>query len=97
MTFSNLDILFDVGEELPNTLAWRREHNIGLKKLVVRSCRVHSDEGRVNLEKLVKKVTWEDVRVMGSDYEGTDIEGETDSDYDDDDYWGDRMYRFPFY
>lgn len=63
---------------------WRREHNVGLSSLLVRSCRVHSDSDEIRLKELVKEVTWEDTRVMGWCYDGSESEEseETDSDVD---------------
>ena len=83
--------------ELSDILARRSKHSVRLKNLVVRSCRVHHDRDRVKLKGLVKKVTWEHVIVMGSDYEGSESDEETDSYYEDSDHWEDDMYYFPYY
>lgn len=72
LVLSDLDILFDSEEKLLSVLKQRRDCNIGVKTLVVRSCRVHKEECRSKLGKLVKKVKWEKMKVMGSDYEGSD-------------------------
>ena len=64
--FSNLDIPFDLEDELLDTLTWRFKYNVGLKSLVVQSCRAHSRGEK--LKKLVK-VTWENVAMMNLDYD----------------------------
>lgn len=58
----------------------RRDGNVGLKKLVIQSCRVHNLEYRSKLAELVNEVKWDDVEVVGSDYEGTDDELEDESE-----------------
>ena len=78
MTLSNLDILFDLKQKLPDTLAQRRERGVGLEGLVIQSCRVHSDGEEAKLKELVGKVAWEDVTEMGSDYEASE-ESEDDT------------------
>lgn len=74
----NLDILFGVEEGLLDVLKGRHSCKVGLKKVAIQSCRVHKDECRSNLRKLVKKVKWDNIEVMGSDYEETD--DDTDAD-----------------
>ena len=72
LTLSNLDFLHGVEEDILDILRGRRDHNIGLTKLVVQHCRVHrahDDEGY--FEGLVEEVKWIDVEVMGTDYEGS--------------------------
>lgn len=88
MTLSNLDILFCNNTKLSDTLMWRRVCNVGLESLVVRSCCVDRDRDRIRFEELVKDVTWEDVRVMGSDNDGTETESDEEADEDEDlDFW----------
>jgi len=53
-------------------LKGRRDCNVGLKKLVIQSCRVHKVEWRSKLKELVKEVKWDNVEVVGSDYGDTD-------------------------
>ena len=64
-------------------LKGRRGRQIGLKKLVFQSCRVSSIRRKADLKDIVKKVTWESVREVDSDYEETDYE-ETDSEEETD-------------
>ena len=63
----------------------RRGKNVGLKRLVVESCRVHTIEEEFG--ELVEEVKWINPEEMGSDYEGSDevdpdemYSDETDSD-----------------
>jgi hypothetical protein len=39
-------------------------HGVGWKELVVRSCRVHEEELKAKLAKLVGTVVWNDVRIV---------------------------------
>ena len=78
LVLSDLDILFDCEKDLLGVLKGRRDCNIGLKKLVVRSCRVHKGEYVSKLRELVKEVKWDNVEVVGSGH--GDTEDETDTD-----------------
>ena len=78
LTLSNLDILFGREEQLWAILEGRLYRNTGLKELVVRSCLVHDDEYGGGLMDMVEDVWWEDMIVMGSDYEGTDEGSDSD-------------------
>ena len=73
---SHLDILFDCEEDLLGVLRWRRDCNVGLKKLVIRSCRVH--EYMPMLKELVQQVKRDNLEVVGSDYEDDDDDTDTD-------------------
>jgi hypothetical protein len=102
LTLRDLDVLLTAQQKLLDTLEKRSKHHVGLKSLVVHSCRVTTNEYAANLRTRVKKVTYEDVEEMGSDFDGTDTEEE--SDYDDldesdDDYWyPHHAYgHYPFY
>lgn len=55
-----------------DALKEKRDRNIGLKKLVVRSCRVHESEYGWDLGELVEEDRWSDAIAVGSDYEGSD-------------------------
>lgn len=55
-----------------SVLGGRRDHDIGLKGLVVKSCRVHRVEYMSELKELVKRMWWGDLVVEGSDYGGAD-------------------------
>ena len=80
-------------QKLLDTLQRRSEHRIGLKSLVVHSCRVTTSEYAANFRDQVKEVTWEDVDEMGSDFDGT--EPEEEPDYDDSDESDDSDYWYP--
>ena len=89
LTLSNLDILFDCEDELLGILKGRRDRNIGLKKLVIRSCRVHKIEYMARLMELVDEVKWDNLEVVGSDYDGTDDDtdaGRAEDEFEDDDH-----------
>jgi len=73
---------------LLDLLKERRDRNIGLQKLIVRSCRVHKAEYESSLRQLVKKVKWDSMAVVGSDYEGTDDESDLDEFEDDYEFAG---------
>lgn len=92
MTLSHVDVLFESDQKLLDVLKERRDHNIGPQKLVVRSCRVHKVEYESRLKRLVKKVKWDNVTVVGSDYELT--EDDLDSDDYFDDYELEPYYEF---
>jgi len=77
--------------ELLGVLKERGTHDVGLKSLVVRSCQVYTLEYEKELKGLVKKVTWEDVTEMGSDYDETETEEETNSE---DEYYGFGYWMF---
>ena len=52
-----------------NVLKERRDNNAGLRKLAIRSCKVHEVEYKSKLRELVKNVKWGDnVRVLNPDY-----------------------------
>jgi len=76
----------------------RNRHNVGLKRLVIQSCRAPSKKCKADLKTLVKKVTWDDVMEMGSDYDETETEIEEDTYESDSDefydfgYWGPRRH-----
>jgi len=72
LTLSYLDILFGHEEKLLAVLKGRRDCNIGLKNLVIQSCRVHKVELRSKLRKLVKEVKWVNVNMVELDCEDTD-------------------------
>lgn len=62
-----------------DVLKGRRDRDVGLKKLVVRSCRVHKVEYKSELRELVEKVKWDNTIAVGSDYEGTDDSLDTET------------------
>ena len=78
LTVSHLDILSGRGEQLLDVLKGRRDRGVGLKRLVVRSCRVHEDEYRSRLGQLVEEVEWDGVIAVGSSYRGTENGPDTD-------------------
>jgi len=79
LTLSRLDFLHGVVDDTLDFLQGRRNRKIGLKRLVIRSCRVHRDDDEsLGLEELVKVVRWINSEEMGSDYERSD--GGIDSD-----------------
>jgi len=95
LTLADLDILFDSEEELLNVLKWRRDCNVGLRKLVVRSCRVHRAQYVSNLRELVKEVKWDNVEVVGWGH--GDTEDETDTDELEDESEDESRDRFKDY
>ena len=84
LTLSNLDFLHGMEEDILDVLRGRRDNNIGLERLIIRSCRVHrahDDEGY--FKGLVEEVKWVDVENVGTEYEGYSDE---DSDWDESDF-----------
>lgn len=61
-----------------DVLKGRRDRGVGLKRLVVRLCRVHEDEYRSRLGQLVEEVEWDGVIAVGSSYRGTENGPDTD-------------------
>jgi hypothetical protein len=73
LTLSRLDFLHGVVDDTLDFLQGRRNRKIGLKRLVIQSCRVHRDDDEsLELEDLVKVIKWIDSEEMGSNYEGSD-------------------------
>jgi len=69
LTLSRLDFLHSVVDDVLDFLRGRRDRNIGLKRLVIQSCRVHSgDDESLGLKDLVKVIRWIDLEEMGKDY-----------------------------
>lgn len=61
LTLSDLYIPSRLKGKLSNFLSWRREHNMGLEILDVRSCHVDNAAHEMNLKESVKEATWENV------------------------------------
>lgn len=56
-----------------DVLQGRYDRKIGLKRLVIQSCRVHTaDDDELSAKGLVGEIKWIDVEEMGSDFEGSD-------------------------
>jgi hypothetical protein len=85
LSFRDLDIFFQQHNKLLDTLKERRTHGVGLKGLIIRSCRVLNLESKKEFEGLVEKITWENVTEI-SDYD-TGTEEETSSDEEYYRYW----------
>jgi len=61
LTLLHLDIVSGLEQQLPDLLKERRDRNLGLKKLVVQSCRVHEVGDKSRCRESVKEVEWTDV------------------------------------
>lgn len=59
LTLAHLDIVYGSERDLLDFLKQRRHHEGGLKMLVVRSCKVHRVEYKLELKQLVKVFRWE--------------------------------------
>lgn len=68
-----------------NFLKKRRDHNVGLQKLAIRSCETYEAGYKLELRELVKRVKWDNVKVLNPGYWGVD-EPDTEEleDYFDD-------------
>lgn len=77
LTLSRIDLLRGVGGELLAFLERRYNQDIGLKHLVVESCRVHTAEEEVNSKEYVDKVEWIKPKEVGFYFESE----EPDSDH----------------
>ena len=87
LTLSHLDFLYEASSVLLTCLQGRRAREVGLKRLVIRSCRVHSEQEISRFKKVVEEVEWSDLEEIGSGYEDSGLEdtdcelGGYDSDY----------------
>lgn len=63
----------------------RRDHNVGLQKLTVRSCKMYEAKYKLELRELVKRVKWDNVKVLNPKYWEVD---EPDTE-ELEDYFGD--------
>jgi hypothetical protein len=73
LALTRLDLLHGVVGNLLDILKGWRDHKVGLKRLVVYSCRVHSADDALEFKGLVKEIKWCDVVEMGSGYGGSEI------------------------
>jgi len=80
LTLSQLDFLHDVVGDLLEILDDRRSHDIGLERLVIERCRVHTANDASDFREIVKEVELTDVTEMGSDYEESDEDLDLDLD-----------------
>ena len=63
LTLSNLDLLYGTSDVLLRTLQGRKDREVGLKRLVIRSCRVRSKQEMSNFKDVVKEVECSDLEV----------------------------------
>ena len=75
LTLSRLDLLHGVAGDLYDLLDGRCDQDVGLERLVVESCRVHTIDDVAQFEELVEELDWTDPEEMGSDYEGSENSG----------------------
>jgi len=75
LSLNNLNVLSGRYQKLFNVLEQRSNNHIGLKILVVDTCRVPTVE---DFEGLAEEITWEGVTEMGSDYGGSELDGPDD-------------------
>ena len=68
---------FDPDGQLLDVLQERHDHNLGLKKLVVQSCRVYEVEDEVRYGELVEEVKWNDVIVVDQQSDDSESDGES--------------------
>lgn len=75
-------------------LRGRRGCKIDLKRLVIQRCRVcRANDDTLGFKELVEEVEWIDVEQMGSDYDASDEDPDSDdSDYSRYEY--DPLYYF---
>ena len=69
LTLSRLDFLYV--DDLLSYLRDRRDREVGLKWLIVRACRVRSEEHLSGFKEVVKEIGLGDLEEMGSDSEGS--------------------------
>lgn len=96
LTLCHLDVLFGCQEKLLDFLRGR-VHTGGLKKLVLRWCRVHQEGMKSRLGELVSRVRWDNVKAVGPDYRGSDDAPDPDEieeDFDDDEL--EKYYKFVY-
>ena len=66
LTLSRLDIVDGACKDLLRSLQARRDKEIGLGRLTIRTCRVHSEEDLSVFKGVVKEVEWSDLEEEGS-------------------------------
>jgi hypothetical protein len=69
LTLSHVDILYGSEEKLLDFLKGRVRLTGGLRKLVIRSCRVHEVGLESQLRDLVNSIKWDNVTAVGRDYQ----------------------------
>ena len=74
LSLNNLDMLSGRDQQLFDVLEQRFNNRIGLKGLVVQTCRVLTVGYRRDLESVVEEITWKGVTEMGWDYEGSELD-----------------------
>jgi len=67
LTLSHIEFFYSRWRRLLDVLEERYDRNLGLKNLVVRSCRVHEEVIGSQFRKLVENVEWDDVREVDSE------------------------------
>ena len=86
VTLSRVDLLHGVCGVLLAFLRGRRDREVGLKRLVIRSCRVPSEGALSGFKEVVKETEWSDLEEVGSECEGYEEsdseESDESSDYD---------------
>jgi len=87
LSLSHLETAYS-RKQLLRVLKERRDHNLGLKEFVVRSCLTDEDEDESRFRELVKEVKWGDAALGDSDDEGMADDSGSDSEgnygFDDD-------------
>jgi len=93
LTLHGVDVFSGQQQNLLDVLKRRRNHQMGLKKLALWSCRVSTIAYKTDLRGLVGRVIWDNVTEMGLDYE-LELD-ETDSEeFDYLGYWDYERGRY---
>ena len=83
LTLSSLDLLGGVCDALLLSLQSRRDKKMGLRRLAIHACRVHSEEDLSELKEVVKEV-----QLVGLEEVCSEDEEEEETDSDDDMFGG---------
>jgi len=83
LTLSDLDFLLATEQDMLAVLQGRRDCKVGLERLIIQRCRVRrANNDTLGFKELVGKVEWINVDEMGSYYDGSDEDPDSDeSDY----------------
>ena len=69
-------------KQLFRVLKERRDHNLGLKEIVVRSCPTDEDEDELKFRELAREVQWGSAALGDSDDEGAGDGSDSEENYD---------------
>ena len=84
LSISHLETTYN-RKQLFRVLKERRDHNVGLKEFVVRSCPTDEDGDELKFGELAEEVKWDGATLGDSDDEGADDGSDSEGNYGFDD------------